>query len=112
MGGFDFENFKNQSIGSLMFEQVARDCIERGERFLDFTIGDEPYKMTFGAEPAPMSRITRAGSALGYAADILAESLPTAKSYARRLFHSSRDPKSGGVLPAIGETPAPDDARA
>ena len=27
-----------------MFEQVAKDCIERGDRMLDFTIGDEPYK--------------------------------------------------------------------
>jgi CelD/BcsL family acetyltransferase involved in cellulose biosynthesis len=112
MGGFDFDNFKNQSIGSLMFEQVARDCIERGERFLDFTIGDEPYKMTFGAEPSPMSRITRAGSPLGFAADMLAESLPAAKSFARRLLHTSPGLKSAEILPSMAETPAPDDARA
>jgi CelD/BcsL family acetyltransferase involved in cellulose biosynthesis len=112
MGGFDFENFKNQSIGSLMFEQVARDCIERGERFLDFTIGDEPYKLTFGAEPAPMSRIARAGSPLGLAADLVTESLPSAKIFARRLFHSSGGIKSAQALPPIAETPAADDARA
>lgn len=112
MGGFDFENFKNQSIGSLMFEQVARDCIERGERFLDFTIGDEPYKLTFGAVPSPMSRMTRIGSPKGYAANLLAESMPSAKAFARRVFHTSHDLKPAGVLPAIVEAPAPDDARA
>ena len=60
--GFDHAGFKNQSIGSLMFEQVARDCIERGEAMLDFTIGDEPYKLTFGADPKPMWQVSRAGS--------------------------------------------------
>jgi CelD/BcsL family acetyltransferase involved in cellulose biosynthesis len=112
MGGFDFENFKNQSIGSLMFEQVARDCIERGERYLDFTIGDEPYKMTFGAEPSPMSRIMRTGSAKGYAANLLAESMPSARAFARRAFHTSRAIRTADVMPAIVETPVPDDARA
>jgi CelD/BcsL family acetyltransferase involved in cellulose biosynthesis len=113
MGGFDFENFKNQSIGSLMFEQVARDCIERGEQLLDFTIGDEPYKLTFGGEPAPMSRITRAGSPLGFAANLLTESLPSAKIFARRVFHSSRDLGSTRPLNRIPEQPAAtDDAAA
>lgn len=110
MGGFDFENFKNQSVGSLMFEQVARDCIERGERVLDFTIGDEPYKLTFGAEPTPMARITRAGSTLGYAANLIAESLPAARVLARRLSRASRavDP----VPVPHAQTSIPDDARA
>jgi CelD/BcsL family acetyltransferase involved in cellulose biosynthesis len=113
MGGFDFENFKNQSIGSLMFEQVARDCIERGEHLLDFTIGDEPYKLTFGGEPTPMSRITRAGSPLGFAANLLTESLPSAKIFARRVFHSSRDLGSTRPLNRIPEQPAAtDDAAA
>lgn len=113
MGGFDFENYKNQSIGSLMFEQVARDCIERGEHYLDFTIGDEPYKMTFGAKPSPMSRIMRSGSPIGFAANLVAESMPSAKAFARRVFHTTtRDLKPGDVLPAIPEAPAADDARA
>jgi CelD/BcsL family acetyltransferase involved in cellulose biosynthesis len=91
MGGFDFENFKNQSIGSLMFQQVARDCIERGERCLDFTIGDEPYKLTFGAKPAPMWKISHAGSPLGYAADFLTDRMPALKALARRLLHKAQE---------------------
>jgi len=52
MGAFDIEGFKSQSVGALMFEQVAKDCIARGDRVLDFTIGDEPYKKHFGAQPS------------------------------------------------------------
>jgi hypothetical protein len=96
-----------------MFEQVARDCIERGEAFLDFTIGDEPYKVTFGAKPSPMSRIMRSGSPIGFAADLLAESMPSAKAFARRVFHTTtRDFKSNDILQTIPEPPAADDARA
>jgi CelD/BcsL family acetyltransferase involved in cellulose biosynthesis len=111
MGGFDFENYKNQSIGSLMFEQVVRDCIERGERILDFTIGDEPYKMTFGAQPTPMSRIVRAGSPLGLAANLVAESMPSAKVYARRLLNNSKGGRSsrspaGAAAPVLTDDAA------
>ncbi len=66
LGGFDEAGYRKQSIGSLMFEQIARDCIERGDHSLDFTIGDEPYKLIFGGRPSPMWQIFRAGSPLGY----------------------------------------------
>ena len=103
LSGFDHDGFKNQSLGSLLFEQIARDCIERGERFLDFTIGDEPYKMTFGATPSPMWQISRAGSPLGYAARLVVDRMPAARSLARRLFHGSRDVRT---LPASHPVPA------
>jgi CelD/BcsL family acetyltransferase involved in cellulose biosynthesis len=99
LGGFDEENYRKQSIGSLLFQEVARDCIARGERFLDFTIGDEPYKRVFGAEPSPMWQISRAGSPLGYAADLVVENLPAAKSLARRLFRGHK-----GAEPAVEPT--------
>jgi CelD/BcsL family acetyltransferase involved in cellulose biosynthesis len=91
LSGFDHDGFKNQSLGSLLFEQIARDTIERGGRALDFTIGDEPYKLTFGARPSPMWRISRAGSPLGHAAGALVGRMPAAKALARRWFHGSRD---------------------
>jgi CelD/BcsL family acetyltransferase involved in cellulose biosynthesis len=106
LGGFDFENFKNQSIGSLMFEQVARDCIERGEKVLDFTIGDEPYKLTFGAEPAAMWKMSKPGSPLGYAAELVTERMPAVKSLARRILHRPDKPRK----PAPVLNPAADDA--
>lgn len=88
LGGFDEAGYRKQSIGSLMFEQIARDCIERGDHSLDFTIGDEPYKITFGGRPSPMWQIFRAGSPLGYAAHMTVEKLPAAKALARRLVGS------------------------
>ena len=56
-----------------------------------FTIGDEPYKLTFGAEPMPMWQVTRAGSPLGYLAGALVEKLPAAKALARNIFRRGTD---------------------
>lgn len=89
LSGFDQDHFRKQSVGSLLFEQIARDCIERGEKILDFTIGDEPYKLTFGAEPSPMWRISRAGSPLGFAAALAVEKMPSVKALARRLLQGT-----------------------
>jgi CelD/BcsL family acetyltransferase involved in cellulose biosynthesis len=85
LGGFDLAGYKNCSIGSLMFEQVARDCIERGDTSLDFTIGDEPYKQLFGARPTSMWMITRSGSSLGSIANFVVDQLPWAKRLAKRI---------------------------
>lgn len=86
MGGFDHGAFKNQSIGALTFERVARDCIARGDTRLDFTIGDEPYKLTFGATPLPMWTVTRTGSLVGTVAEIAIERFPFVKDTVKRLF--------------------------
>jgi CelD/BcsL family acetyltransferase involved in cellulose biosynthesis len=91
LSGFDHDNFKSQSLGSLLFEEIARHTIEQGGRSLDFTIGDEPYKLAFGAQPSPMWQIARAGSPLGHAAGLLVDRMPAAKALARRWFHGSRD---------------------
>ncbi|WP_298803945.1 GNAT family N-acetyltransferase [uncultured Rhizobium sp.] len=90
LNGFDEEGYRRQSIGSLMFEQIARDCIERGDHHLDFTIGDEPYKRIFGGQPSPMWRIHRVGSPLGYAAHLAVERLPAAKELARHMLEAVR----------------------
>jgi len=85
LGGFDLAGYKNYSIGALVFEQVARDCIERGDISLDFTIGDEPYKRLFGAQPTSLWMITRPGSRLGSIANFVVDQLPWAKRIAKRL---------------------------
>ena len=90
LGGFDEAGYRKQSIGSLLFEQIARDCIARGDHSLDFTIGDEPYKRIFGGRPSPMWQIFRAGSPLGYAAHLTVEKLPAAKVLARRVLHGKK----------------------
>ncbi|MEW6632262.1 MAG: GNAT family N-acetyltransferase [Pseudomonadota bacterium] len=109
LGGFDEAGYRKQSIGSLTFEQVARDCIERKDHSLDFTIGDEPYKLIFGGRPTPMWQIFRAGSPLGYAAHLTVEKLPAAKALARRIFRSAhgRPTKSTTAIASTEPTDEP-----
>jgi CelD/BcsL family acetyltransferase involved in cellulose biosynthesis len=90
LGGFDQISFKNQSIGSLTFMEVARHSIESGDSLLDFTIGDEPYKGLFGAVASPLSQISRAGSSLGTIAGLIVEQVPWARMIARRLMPAQR----------------------
>jgi CelD/BcsL family acetyltransferase involved in cellulose biosynthesis len=104
LSGFDYDNFKSQSLGSLLFQEIARDTIERGGRVLDFTIGDEPYKLAFGARPSPMWQIARAGSPLGHAAGLLVDRMPAAKALARRWFNGSRDVRTPVTPPPPAST--------
>ncbi|MBW7969642.1 GNAT family N-acetyltransferase [Bradyrhizobium sp. BR 10289] len=85
MSAFDIDGYKSQSLGALMFEQVARDCIERGDRMLDFTIGDEPYKRLFGAQPSPMWTVTEAGSTIGAISLFALKQAPWLKLAAKRM---------------------------
>jgi CelD/BcsL family acetyltransferase involved in cellulose biosynthesis len=82
--GFDLTGYKNKSIGSIAFEDIARDCIERGDSMLDFTIGDESYKQLFGARPMGMWMISIAGSRLGSLANFVAGNIPWATRMAKR----------------------------
>ena len=85
MSAFDIAGYKSQSLGALMFEQVAKDCIERGDRMLDFTIGDEPYKKLFGAQPSPMWAVTQAGSTTGAISLFALKQAPWLKLAAKRM---------------------------
>ncbi|QOG20326.1 MULTISPECIES: GNAT family N-acetyltransferase [Bradyrhizobium] len=85
MSAFDIAGYKSQSLGALMFEQVARDCIERGDQMLDFTIGDEPYKKLFGGQPSPMWTVTQAGSTAGAISLFALKQAPWLKLAAKRM---------------------------
>lgn len=85
MGAFDIESFKSQSLGALMFEQVAKDCLGQGDTLLDFTIGDEPYKKLFGAQPSSMWTVTQTGSAAGAVAGYALVQWPWVKRAAKRI---------------------------
>lgn len=99
MSAFDIAGYKSQSLGALMFEQVARDCIERGDRMLDFTIGDEPYKKLFGGQPSPMWAVTQAGSTAGAIALFALKQAPWLKLAAKRVSEFR-------LLPTRSSTPA------
>ena len=85
LNAFDLIGYRNQSPGALMFEQAAKDCIERGDRVLDFTIGDEPYKKLFGAQASPMWMLTQAGSTTGALAGFALKQAPWIKQVAKRM---------------------------
>jgi CelD/BcsL family acetyltransferase involved in cellulose biosynthesis len=85
MTAFDIAGYKSFSLGALTFEQVAKDCIERGDHLLDFTIGDEPYKKLFGAQPSPISAVTQTGSIAGSIASFALKQAPWIKQAAKRM---------------------------
>jgi len=87
LGGFDLANYKNYSIGALVFEGIAGDCIEKGETVLDFTIGNESYKRLFGAQPTGMWMISRSGSSLGLLVGLVTKQMPWTIRVARRLMN-------------------------
>ena len=82
--GFDHDNYKSQSLGSLIFEMVAKHGISVGDRELDFTIGDEPYKALFGAQKSPIYQIFRSGSIPGAIAGVAVQHAPWIKRIAQR----------------------------
>jgi CelD/BcsL family acetyltransferase involved in cellulose biosynthesis len=84
LSGFDYDNYKSQSLGSLIFEMVAQHGIGAGDRELDFTIGDEPYKTLFGAQKSPIYELFRSGSVPGAIAGAAAQHAPWIKSIAQR----------------------------
>ncbi|MDB5460809.1 MAG: hypothetical protein JWO72_2550 [Caulobacteraceae bacterium] len=72
ISAFDYAAHPQRSIGFLTYEDVARDCIAEQDAILDFTIGDESYKKSFGAKASPLSMVSAYGTGLGVAADWIA----------------------------------------
>jgi len=85
LGGFDLDGYKNYSIGALVFEGIAGDCIDRGETVLDFTIGDESYKQLFGTEPTGLWMMSAPGSSLGMVVGFVTEQVPWTMRLAKRI---------------------------
>ena len=81
--GFDGTNFKNYSIGLLLIDGMLRDCIERGERLYDFTVGDEAYKEKFGTLKKPLLEGWVPGSLAGSIALAAKTKLPGVTRFAR-----------------------------
>lgn len=82
--GFDHDSYKSQSLGSLLFEMIAKQAIGDGDRVLDFTIGDEPYKVLFGAQKSPIYQILRSGSISGAVAGVAVQRASWIKDIAHR----------------------------
>lgn len=63
--GADYDRFGRHSPGLQMYDGIMQDWLARGGAVFDFTIGDEPFKMQFGAQATAMSVILQPGSLLG-----------------------------------------------
>ena len=87
--GFNLAEYRNQSVGLLIVENLAADCIARGETILDLTIGDEPYKWNFGTKPTRISCAWYGEGLLGSVASATIEYGGRAKRLARRFRRAS-----------------------
>lgn len=65
--GYDFEGLRNYSLGLLIVDQIARAAVDRGASTLDLTVGDEPYKASFGSNRRPLFQVYVARTPLGSA---------------------------------------------
>ena len=68
MIGLDIARHARLSPGLLAIEDSMRSAIEAGDHIYDFTIGDHPYKLQFGAETVPLEEWYRARTLRGHAA--------------------------------------------
>ena len=59
--------WKSCSPGNVAIDSAITDMIERGETYMDFTIGDEAYKRDFAATPRTLYAGVRAQSMVGAA---------------------------------------------
>lgn len=68
--GCDYDQFGKHSPGLIMYDLIMADWLSEGGDIFDFTIGDEPFKASFGTKPTQMYEILKAGSPLGKLARI------------------------------------------
>jgi CelD/BcsL family acetyltransferase involved in cellulose biosynthesis len=66
--GFDLARYRRLSLGLLAIEDTLRASIETGDTIYDFTIGDYPYKVQFGAESVPLHEWHTVRTVRGYLA--------------------------------------------
>jgi CelD/BcsL family acetyltransferase involved in cellulose biosynthesis len=104
---FDIANHRNQSVGLLAFDMIAQHCIAMGDKVLDFTIGDEPYKSVFGAKAAPIYQVSRHGSVFGAVANAAVHQAPWLKQVARRIFDVRPSPSVTHMLATAASAVAP-----
>jgi CelD/BcsL family acetyltransferase involved in cellulose biosynthesis len=59
------ENYKRYSLGLIGLNEKIRDESEKGQTIFDFTIGDEAYKLSFGADKVPLTNVTVSSGLVG-----------------------------------------------
>lgn len=65
---FDMEKFGRHSPGRLLIFQAMKSLTDAGLTYFDLTIGDEPYKETFGVDDRMLFEVVRPLNVRGYRA--------------------------------------------
>lgn len=99
LSGFDFLNYRNASIGLLLIEDIAEDCIRRGETVLDLAIGDQAYKREFGTRETTMWSVWLGIGTRGRVATKLLSRSQRLQHIARRLIRRSATSNGIGSRP-------------
>jgi CelD/BcsL family acetyltransferase involved in cellulose biosynthesis len=81
--GYDYEQYRNYSLGLILVEELIAVSIDAGKRFHDLTLGHEGYKSDFGAVLTPMYAIHRPMTARGWIAQRAADQNTAARRIAK-----------------------------
>jgi CelD/BcsL family acetyltransferase involved in cellulose biosynthesis len=94
--GFDVARHRRLSLGLLAIEDTMRASIEAGDAVYDFTIGDHPYKLQFGAESHPLYERHMACTVRGRIAVFGIKAIREAKRALKPLLKRARTPAAAG----------------
>jgi len=82
--GYDFDQWRNYSLGLVIVEELIAVSIAHDKRFHDLTVGHEDYKAAFGAVPTPVYSVRLPETVVGRAAKVAADQNVTARQVAKR----------------------------
>lgn len=88
--GFDLAKYRRLSVGLLAIEDTLRASNECGDLSYDFTIGDYPFKVQFGAQPKPLYEWRVAGTIRGRLAVLATEAVRETKRALKPLVAGAR----------------------
>lgn len=63
--GCDYETYGKCSPGIIMYDMIMQYWCDNGGEIMDFTIGDEPFKFSFGTEPTQMYQMIKTNGIIG-----------------------------------------------
>ncbi len=88
--GFDLERYRRLSVGLLAIEDTIRASFESGDEIYDFTIGDYPFKLQFGARSSQLFEWHVPRGARGYLAVLQVAAFREVKRHMKPLVTSAQ----------------------
>jgi CelD/BcsL family acetyltransferase involved in cellulose biosynthesis len=84
--GYDYERYRNYSLGLILVEELLAVSIAGGKQFHDLTVGHDSYKTSFGAVATPMYSTRRPLTARGWIGQVAADQNTAARRIAKRVL--------------------------